>query len=112
MEQYRWMGRWYPYHSKKNRSAWISSACSCEPHQRNRHPKSIGRIIVDDYSTIIKRFFKAGDDRIHHYHSTNVVGDEQMADGLCISHQYTMVGIRDHGVNDNYYFIAYGELSC
>jgi len=55
--------------------------------------ENIGGIMSTIIQLLSKDFLKAGDDRrIHHYHSITWC-DEQMADGLCISHQYTMVGI-------------------
>ena len=93
MEQYRWMGRRYFNISCMFRFIGIDGIVSRKPHQRNWNSKSAWRITVDNHSSLIEGFFEISVDRVFDCHTSELVADEQMAIGLCISNQPAVVGV-------------------
>jgi hypothetical protein len=72
-----------------------------QPDKGDRHSQDIGRFAYYHLPIDIKGFPPIGGDRRCSCVADRVVGDGQMATGLCLSHQDRMVGIRSDRCDHN-----------
>ncbi len=71
----------------------VSNLYGREQDQRNRREEGVGSFSDEYHRITFKRLFKTGGDILCDCRADCVVGNVQLAAGLRISHQYSLVGI-------------------